>query len=300
MISTNLFRLQNKTIIIFIKISYHNYLSTPSGKHYNLKELTNKEYLVLLKFLNGENFQGFYNALDTLILESIPEFYDLDICDKAYIYIAYYFYSVRSSISIKSDKIDSMEVPLNFMLDSIENNYKKEPVNIKFHNWNAKIHYPKNLIFDEANTLLIDFLSALRSVDKIEITSDQLESLRKSIPTKLVNDVEYEVKRHLSLEVDIAKNMVGVKNIVENILNPSIFYSIAFIYKELLENFYNMQYLLTHYVRVGWESLLNMTPIETTILYKNFIEDKEKQNEKSNRGSLNIHDPNIADNLSGF
>lgn len=275
-------------------------MSTPSGKHYNLKELSNKEYLILLKFLNGENFQGFYNALDTLILKSIPDFNDLDICDKAYIYIAYYFYSVRSSISIKGEKIDSMEVPLNFMLDSIENNYKKESIDIKFHNWNAKIHYPKKLIFDEANTLLIDFLSALRYIDKIEITFEQLESLRKSIPTKLINDVEYEVKKHLSLEVDIAKDVPGVKNIIENILNPSIFYSIAFIYKELLENFYNMQYLLTHYVRVDWESLLRMTPIETTILYKNFIEDKEKQNEKSKKGTINMHDPNISDTLTGY
>lgn len=186
------------------------------------------------------------------------------------------------------------------MLDSIENNYEKDLVDIKFHNWNAKIHYPKKFIFDEANTILIDYTSALRYIEKLEVTDEQLESLRKSMPTKLVNDIEYDVKKNLSLEVVIAKHLPGVKDIVENILNPSIFYSIAFIYKEFLENFYNMQYLLTHYVRVDWQSLLNMTPIETTILYKNFIEDKEKQNEKSNKGSLNTYDPNIADSLSGY
>lgn len=274
-------------------------MSTPSGKHYNLKELTNKEYLVLLKFLNGENYKGFYNALDSLILESIPDFISLDICDKAYIYIAYYFYSIRSSISIKGEKIDSVEVPLNFMLDSIENNYNKEDIVIKFHNWNAKIHYPTKLLFDEENTLAIDFLSGLRYIESVQITPDQLDSLRKSTPTKLINDIEYEIKKNLSLEVEVAKNLPGVQNIVENILNPNIFYSIAFIYKELLENFYNMQYLLAHYVRVDWESLLNMTPIETTILYKNFIEDKEKQNDKTKGGKLNMNDPNIADTLMG-
>jgi hypothetical protein len=62
-----------------------------------------------------------------------------------------------------------------------------------------------------------------------------------------------------------------------------------------------MQYLLTHYIRVAWESILDMTPIETTILYKNFIEDKEKQNEKSKRGNnLNIHDPNVSDTLNPY
>lgn len=268
-------------------------MSTPSGKHFNLKELTNKEYLVLLKFLNGENFQGFYNALDTLILESIPEFLDLDICDKAYIYIAYYFYSIRSSISIKNEKISSIEVPLTYMLDSIENNYKKELISIKFYNRDAKIHYPKKLVFDETNIILIDFLSGLRFIENIDITNKKLESLRNSVSIKVLNDIEYEIKKHLNFEVEIAKNIPNVKSISENILNSSLFYSIAYIYKELLENFYNMQYLLTHYIKVDWESLLKMTPIETTILYKNFIEDKEKQNEKSKNNFLNVNDPNI-------
>jgi hypothetical protein len=42
-----------------------------------------------------------------------------------------------------------------------------------------------------------------------------------------------------------------------------------------------------------------MTPVETSILYKNFIEDKEKQNEKSKgkHGVINTHDPNINDTL---
>lgn len=275
-------------------------MSTPSGKHYNLKELTNKEYLILLKFLNGENFQGFYNALDTLISKSIPSFKDLDICDKAYIYIAYYFYSVRSSITIKSEKIDSVEIPLTYILDNIENNYKKETFNIRFHNWNAKIHYPTKLVFDEANTLLIDFLSGLRYIEDLEITPERLASLRKSISTKLINDVEYEIKKYLNFNIEIAKDIPGANDIVENIFSPSIFYSIAYIYKELLENFYNMQYLLSHYVRVDWESLLNMTPIETTILYKNFIQDKEKQNESAKNGTFNTLDPNMADRLTGY
>lgn len=259
--------------------------------------MSNREYLILLKFLNGENFKGFYNALDKLILESIPSFNELDICDKAYIYVAYYFYSVRSSISIKSDKVDSAEVPLTRMLDSLEKNYNKEYVNIKFHKWNAKIHYPTTLIFDETNSLLIDYLSALRSVEGIEITSQNLESLRKSIPLKLINDIEYEVRKSFSLNVEICKDIASLPSIVENILNPAIFYSIALIYKDLLDNFYSMQYLLTHYVRVSWDSLLDMTPVETAILYKNFVEDKERQNEKSKDGSSIMNSENLLDDF---
>lgn len=275
-------------------------MSTPSGKHYNLKELSNKEYLILLKFLNGENYEGFYNALDTLIIESIPDFKGLDLCDKVYIYIAYYFYSVRTSISLKSEKFDSAEVPLTVLLDSLETRYKKELIEVPFYNWKAKIHYPTTIYFDEPNTIVVDHLTALRNIEGLEIKTEQIEDIRKSTPTKVLNDFYYEVVNGMGLKVDIAKDIPGTADITENILNPGIFYSIAFIYKDLLDNFYNMQYLLTHYVRVSWEAILEMTPIETTILYKNFIEDKEKQNEKSKKGSINIHDPNVADTLNGF
>lgn len=46
-----------------------------------------------------------------------------------------------------------------------------------------------------------------------------------------------------------------------------------------------------------------MTPVETTILYKNFIDDKEKQNENSKskgKGHINMNDPNVADTLMPY
>lgn len=255
--------------------------------------------MVLLKFLNGENYKGFYNALDKLISESINDFEKLDLCDKVYIYIAYYFYSIRTTISLKSEKFDSVEVPLTMLLDSIENNYKKKLIEAKFYNWNAKIHYPTTISFDEPDVIVVDLLSSLRYIEGLEIKSEQIEDIRKSTPTKVLNDFNYEVSNKISLVVDVAKDIPNTENITENILKPGLYYTIAFIYKDLLDNFYNMQYLLTHYVRISWDSILELTPIETTILYKNFISDKEKQNDNKG-GSINVNDPNVADTLSGF
>lgn len=270
-------------------------MTTPSGKEFNLKELTNKEYLILLKFLNGENFKGFYNALNLLIQESIPEFEDLDICDKAYIYIAYYYYSVRSSISLKSNKFSNMEIPLTVLLDSLEEEYDKENKKIKLLNWDCEIHYPKTLIFDANDSIVIDFLSSLRKIKDISISLEECEKLRKEMPIKILNELEYFVSKNFSAEIFIAKKSIGNEEVKENLLSPAFFYSIAYIYKDMLENFYNMQYMVTHYIRVDWTSLLNMTPAETSILYKNFTEDKENQNKK-NKG-INLNDPNVSDNL---
>jgi hypothetical protein len=281
-------------------IEYYNYLTTPSGNSFNIKELTNKDFLILLKFLNGENFKGFYQALDSLISQSIPNFNELDICDKLYIYIAFYYYSVRSSISIKSEKFDSVEVPLNIMLDSIEEQYNNEKLDIKINDRNIKIHYPRTLIFDDNNQILVDILSAIREIEGLKISIDNIAELRKAMPIKMINDIEYKIKQNFNLNVDIVKDVMGAANIQESILNGGIYFSIAYIYKDSLDNFYNMQYLLCHYIRVDWQSLLSMTPVETTILYKNFIEDKERQNEKNKgKSMINTHDPNVADALLG-
>lgn len=121
------------------------------------------------------------------------------------------------------------------------------------------------------------------------------------IPTKLINDLLHKVNKDLSLKITLFQGSSESESIVENILSPSFFYTIAYIYRDLLDNFYNMQYLVSHYIRVAWGDLLNMTPIETTILYKNFIEDKEKQNEKNNADSvINLNDPNIADSINYY
>lgn len=277
-------------------IIYTNYLTIPSGKYYNLKEINNKEYLVLLKFLNGDNFKGFYNALDLLIKESIEDFDSLDICDKAYIYIAYYYYSIRASIALKSANFDSVEIPLHILLNSIENNYKKSLLTYKFYKWNAEVHYPKKLLFDDNNTIIIDILSSLRTIENNTIDDNSLETLRKVVPTKILSELSYYINKNLTLNVEFSKNIQGVDDITENILSPSIFYSIAQIYKDTLENFYNMLYLMSHYIRVDWQSLLDMTPVETMILYKNFIKDKEKQNENSKSGNTSIiNNPALTD-----
>lgn len=282
---------------------YYNYLTTPSGKECILKEMKNEEYLILMKFLNGDNYKGFYNALDSLIKESIPDFGEYDLCDKAYIYITNYYYSVKNEISVKGEKIDTISLPLIIILDEIEKNYDKNTIDFKLLNRKALLHYPKYLIFDDNDSIAIDYISGLYKVDDIEISPDKMILLSKYTPIKILNSLSELIKRNFNFEIFISKGIPGIKELKDNMLNPSFFYSIAYIYKDLLENFYNMQYMACHYIRVDWQSILQMTPLELSILYKNFIEDKEKQNNtsKNNRtGTLSSIDPNVSDALGGY
>lgn len=135
----------------------------------------------------------------------------------------------------------------------------------------------------------------------VNLSEEQKQIISKNTPLKDLTKLELFVKRNYSTRVYFAKNVIGVSDIFDDIINPAIFYSIAYMYKESLEHFYNMLYLVCHYIRVQWDSLLNMTPVEMMILYNNFVEDKENQS-KSNKKSktINVNDPNIADSLMGY
>jgi len=281
---------------------YYNYLSTPSGKKLKLNELTNNEYLILLKFLNGDNYEGFYNSLNSLIIKTIPDFEELDIIDKAYIYIAFYFYSVKASIGVKAEKFDMVEVPLTQILDSIENAYHKQTKITKIFKWEkCEIGYPTLIEFDN-DEININFASGIKSINDISLTNENKSDLSKNAPLQILNEIERFIKTNFDNDIYFVQNQIGVKDIKDTLLNPGLFYSIAYIYKDSLEQFYNMMYLMTHYVRIPWNSLLEMTPIELNIVHKSFIEDKEEQNKRqsNNKGTINMNDPNIADTFGGY
>ena len=264
-------------------MQYYNYLTVPSGKKYKLYELNCKNYLTIQKFLNGNNYEGFYEFLDNEISKSINDFDSLDICDKAYIYIAFYYYSVRTTIALKSEQYSSVEIPLTILLNSLENNYIKEENEYIFFNKKCKIFYPRYFNFDDENNISIDYVSSLRKIENIDIKKKKVKQLSELLPLKDLNTLENFVKRYYNNEVTITERIGNMDEIKDTILSPSLFLSIAQIYKESLENYYNMLYLVVHYIKVDMQSILQMTPIELIILYNNFIKDKEKQNEDSKK-----------------
>ena len=86
-------------------MDYKNYLTTPSGRYCEVKDITNEEYLILVKFLEAKKYDNFFMALDEIVKKSIPDFDDYDIVEKAYVYIAMCMYSIRPVISVNNKSI---------------------------------------------------------------------------------------------------------------------------------------------------------------------------------------------------
>lgn len=93
-------------------MEYHNFLTTPSGKYCTLHEITNAEYLVIVKFLESDNKEEALRVLDSHIKETVSDFDDFDIIDKAYVYMAFIFYNIRGYIQYKNNKLGNQRIPI--------------------------------------------------------------------------------------------------------------------------------------------------------------------------------------------
>lgn len=80
-------------------------MTTPTGRYCELSEISNSEYLILIKYLQAEDFQRFFECLNEIVKRDIIDFDDFDIVEKYYVYLAYCMYSIRGSITVKNNII---------------------------------------------------------------------------------------------------------------------------------------------------------------------------------------------------
>ena len=277
-------------------MKYYNTLTTPSGKKCKLYEIQNDDYISLLKFINATDYEGFYNGLDELISESINDFESYNLFDKAYVYVAFFYYSVKESLTLNSKKSNEEIVSLVTLLDEIEKVYKNETQLLSIKNLIFEINVPRRLKLED-NNIFVDYYSGLSKVNGIDVeATDKCEKLLESMPYEFLGPI-YDTAKKIS---DVKMNLFVGTTLEESfrgITLDSLFYIIVNIFNDSLTNFYSMFYILIHYGRLSYTDILKFTPVELQIYYNNFIEDKEKQN-TSNK--VNMNDPNVNDSLMGL
>lgn len=274
------------------KLRYYNYLTTPSGKYCILYEIKNSEYIILLKFLQSENLSAFFNSLDILIEESIPDFKSFNIVDKSYIYLAFCFYNIRSSISIKHPKLGPSELPLTKILDSIENVYIKEPKRLKINdNIEIEYHYPITYTIENEN-IICNYDTCVSRIAKNnvwqDLTHEESSKLLDVLDTAKASKIENSARLDFSAKFN-AFDLPLMEPVMVDINSSNILYLIYNVYSENLESFYTQMYLMGHYMRMDKPAFDSLTPIESSMLLNIMAEDKEKQNKDAKKsGGITI------------
>lgn len=279
-------------------MGFKNFLTTPSGRTCYLNEVSNREYLDIIKFTNASDYGGFYSYIDELIKATVPEFDEFDILDKAYVYLGFCFYSVKTAIPIKEKAIGGMtidgEVGLPIVLENIESKYVPRNKVVELSpSVKVTVGYPRTLVCDSDN-IAIDYSTSVKNVNGKEFSYAEIQRLMEGINPNLVMKIWQETELDSPMVCNLVEGDNRVK-IMANLCSPEIFYIIFMIFHYPLDVFYNELYIAVQYMRLTMTDFYKMSRLEFTIFIKNFNKDKEEQ-KKENKTLVN---PEMEDAFLG-
>lgn len=279
-------------------MQFYNYFTTPSGRYCTLNEITNKDYLVLVKFAESKNIRGFFQALDKLIEVTIEDFQDFNIVDKVYTYIAYTLYSIRPDVSVKGSERSTRDtsISLVFMLNQIEKAYEDvayvEKINEQL---DVIVHLPSKLEISD-DEISIDYVQSIDIIifngQEMTLTDKERDDLIKQLPQKNLISIQSNCEKVLKCNAKIFGSLQSETNIASS----GALYLVMQIISETLESFYWRLFTIVHFVKMSQEAFMSMTPLETQILTNNFKyiqEEQSKQQESATSMRTSLTGPQI-------
>lgn len=277
----------------------------PSGKKIYVKELNNKTYIALHKFIMNGDLEGFYRTLDNHILSSYEEAYELSILDKLFIYLSIYAYSIKAQIELSARTIDrfgQQEIYSIFdVLDEIQN-IKVKNINETFETKQglAIIEIGLPTQFEEIDDEFT--FNPLSAIKKINLNS-QNYILRTPEDFKVLNLI-FTPENYYKLTNLIIQNFNFNIPLIKDRVELPILSNIT--YKFIAESLYynDLDYILTtvysllKHLNLAPSEYYQLTPADSEILLLKLIKDKkEEQKEAANQQENNSYGQQLSYNF---
>ena len=265
---------------------YKNYLTTPSGRYCQLQDICNEEYMILVKYIQAEDYENFYKCLIEITKRDIPDFDDFDLVEKCYIWISMCMYSIRSIIEVTNKHLGSQEVKISDILNNIESQYKPNvTVEYKLNdNFTLGFGYPKSFSFQN-NSPIIDFYSGLETLNNQQLSSEQKESLKNALPTKYMASIESFLRDKFRCEIDLLHG-VPMNSLTINVMGEGILANIISFYRMSLDVFYQIMYAVIRHLRMSYSDFMKISQVESTILLKHVANENATQEENVENGNI--------------
>ena len=267
-------------------MDYKNYLTTPRGRYCELSEISNGDYLILIKYLQGENYKKFFESLNEIVLRDLPDFSDYDIVEKCYIYLAYCMYSIRGSISVNNVMIGEQEVPISLILNNIEHGYvQNNMAKYKLNdNFELEFGYPKHFYFEDG-VPVIDFYSGLIGFNGNVLSEDEKIKLKQKLGTKLLSFIDDYLRNEFANKCDIFSG-VPMNKMEMNLMSETLVANVVGFYKMPLDGFYHVMYALIRHLRMSYSDFMKINFVETTMMMGFAQEENKKMEESSKSGDV--------------
>lgn len=275
---------------------FKNYLTTPSGKFCQLQDISNQDYLILIKYLQGQDYKNFFNCLTEITKKDIEDFDDFDIVEKCYIWIAMCMYSIRASIEVSNKQLGSQEVNINLILDNIESSYiPNKRIDYQLNDkYVMNFSYPKSFTF-ESNFPVIDYYSGLESINGQKIDEQQKTRLKNTLTTKNKTFIDSTLREGFEKEVDLLYG-VPMNSLKMNLYSESLIANVISFYRMPLDAFYHVLYAVIRHLRMSYSDYMKISQVESTILLKHVAEENKAMAENAKGGDIGTIGRMIANN----
>lgn len=267
-------------------MTYKNYLTTPSGRFCEVSDVTNGDYVVLIKYLQGQNYAKFFEAFNEVIRRDLPDFDSYDVVEKCYIYLAYCMYSIRSNITVNNKHLGDQEVDLSIVLNNIESSYNNGRVESYeiCDNFVLKFGYPKNFYFTN-DAPVVDYYSGLIGFNDTVMDEEQKVLLKDKLGTKTMSFIDDFLREKFNEEVDLFHG-VPMNSMKIKLLSESMVANVVGVVRMPLESFYQILYASIKHLRMSYSDFMKISQVEATILLNHVAEENKKMMEESGSGSI--------------
>ena len=295
-------------------------------KEFLFREFKNKHHKAMSKVIFNENWVSFEYFINNLITELSIDGIDslkLSAFDKFYIMLCMRAYCIGSTISFNTEVYDEegedkskVAIPININ-DFISNtiNFEIDSTFVIQDDFiKLKGTLPKRFYFeDDIFNLASDCVNEIIFKDKkIDLTGLDLEDKKKvmtSLPSfAFPRIVEYLQKQDKKTKgkplftIQTELQLPFDKTFDMNLFDGSMAEIIKMIYNMELGEFYQNEYVLMRKFKFGYESIINSTPGELSLMYEIINKDLEKEKkdmdqQQQSPGDMSIPQPQPPSNV---
>lgn len=246
-------------------------LPLPSGKSIRVSELSNRDYIAILKFCENSDYSGLNDFFNQLYFTP-----DLDIFDRFFVLISIRELFIGSTVKFVGKGSVTVSYRLSDMLSKLTANYVELDKTLECGDIKIKVGVPVESYFKSIDDLYIDVIRSIKRED-VEVnfalmTDAEKKLILDRLPTSVFRALQQYVNELSDSLFDLTiiegNANLEISEVKVNILGNGVMYFVASIFAYDLLDFYEMYYYYNNMVNPGAGDFYDITFNEANLLFK--------------------------------